>query len=202
MTFSKDIGQKYMEEETGIIEVFNNLESCKATMQQDLAKADNIRLLLQIGRRELGDSEASFFFLLLKEKKLPNTKIRILRASKESPFLSEERAKSRGNNIKRWLTDLRRLTNEIDYLRECGIDIQEREHSEPFLWRIFLLDQTAYISAYLHQRDNDQKSVVYKLTKSNKKSLYSVFDKYFEYLWAKNDPIDNNKAVLDWAKKI
>lgn len=202
VTFSRDIGKRYMEERTGIVEVYKNLESCKTDMQADFKKASNIRLLLQIGRREIGDSDASYFGVLAREKNQPNVKIRVLRASKESPFMSEERAKARGANIRRWREDMRRLANEIDILRdELGVKIEDREHSEPYLWRIFLFDDVAYISAYLHQSDNDQKAVVYKLIKSEK-SLYTVFDKYFEYLWAKSSPSDSTASVLEWAKQI
>ena len=201
MTYSRDIGKKYMEERTGIAEVFNNLESCKTDMQAEFKKANNIRLLLQIGRREIGESDASYFGVLAREKNQPNAKIRVLRASKESPFMSEERAKVRGANIRRWREDIRRLANEIDILRdELGIKIEDREHSEPFLWRIFLFDDVAYISAYLHQSDNDQKAVVYKLIKSEK-SLYAIFDKYFEYLWAKGSAGDSTASTLEWAKQ-
>jgi hypothetical protein len=67
------------------------------------------------------------------------------------------------------------------------VQAEVREHYEPFLWRIFLFDDVAYVSAYLHPSDNDSKTVVYKLHKSEN-SLFVVFNKYFEYLWQKYDP--------------
>lgn len=201
-TFSKDIGKRFMEERTGIVEVFDNLESCVNDMKKEFEKASQIRLLLQIGRKEIGDSEASIFGIAAKKKNRPGERIRVLRASKNSPFLSEERAKSRGTDIRRWREDMRRLANEIDLLRDIhGVSIEDREHSEAYLWRIFMFDDIAYVSAYLHQSDNDLKAVVYKLTKKET-SLYSVFDKYFEYLWAKSDPDDSENSIGVWANQI
>jgi len=201
-TFSQDIGKRYMEERTGIIEVFDSLESCVNDMKKEFEKAKQIKLLLQIGRKEIGDSEASIFGIAAKKKNRPGEKIRVLRASKNSPFLSEERAKSRGNDIRRWREDMRRLANEIDLLKDIHeVDIEDREHDEPYLWRIFIFDDVAYVSAYLHQSDNDLKAVVYKLTKKET-SLFAVFDKYFEYLWAKSNSEDKDKSIGVWAKQI
>ncbi len=201
-TFSKDLGKRYMAERTGIVEVFDNLEACESDMKAEFKKASQIRLLLQIGRREIGDSDKSYFGVAAKDKNQPGVKIRVLRASKESPFFSEERAKSRNASIRRWREDMRRLANEIDILRDIHkVKIEDREHCEPYLWRIFLFDDVAYVSAYLHQSDNDLKAVVYKLIR-DEKSLYSVFDKYFEYLWAKSAPIDSTKAIEEWSRQI
>lgn len=201
-TFSKDLGKRYMEERTGIVEVFDNLEACEPDMKSEFKRAKHIRLLLQVGRKEFGDGESSYFGNLAKEKYQPDVRIRVLRASKESPFLSPERAKSRGTNIRRWHEDMRRLANEIDLLRDShGVKIEDREHCEPFLWRIFIFDDVAYVSAYLHQSDNDLKAVIYKYVKGEK-SLFSVFDKYFEYLWAKSDKIDGARSIDQWAMGI
>ena len=68
-TFSEDIGKRYMNEQTGIIAVYKNLEACKDDMRTEFKKAKDIRLLLQVGRRELGSHEDSFFWALIKEKK-------------------------------------------------------------------------------------------------------------------------------------
>jgi hypothetical protein len=156
-------------------------------------------MLLQIGRREFGDGGASYFAEEAKQKVQPGSAIRVLRASKSSPFLSEARAATRQTDIRRWHEDMRRLEIELNLLRDIhGVRIESREHLEPFLWRMFLFDDVAYVSAYLHQRDNDRKAAVYKL-QTGEKSLFAEFDKYFEYLWASSDPDDPIAAVTKWA---
>lgn len=184
---SEDIGKKFITERTGIVEVYKNLQECEADIKADFKNAKDIRLLLQIGRREFGNGEASFFVDFAKEKKQVGDNIRILRASLDSPFMSEIRAKQRGYSVNRWRTDIKRLRNEIELLREQGVRVNDREHSEPFLWRIFLFDKVAYVSGYLHPRDNDNVAVVYKIREGSN-SLYPVYDRYFEYLWKKYDP--------------
>ena len=200
--FSKDIGNRYMDEHTGIVEVYENLSDCKEDMQAEFEKATKIRLLLQIGRRELGDSESSYFYQLAMKKNLPETQIQILRASEESPFLSEERADFRKNSVERWREDLRRLSKEITILKNVHkVQIEEKKHKEPYLWRIFIFDDVAYVSAYLLPRENDQHTVVYKMRKGES-SLYHIFTKYFDYLWEKYDNTHNFDEVEKWAKWI
>jgi len=202
VTFSDDLGKKYLEEKTGIIEVYPSLQSCKNSMQNDFKKSKDIRMLLQVGRREFGDSEPSYFWSLAKEKTDPTFSIRVLRASVYSPFLSEARANYRGNDIRRWHQDLNRLKNELQLLKDIHKSrIEDREHQEPYLWRIFLFDNIAYVSAYCYQSDNDQKAFVYKITKGDD-SLYDAFSKYFDYLWLKYDPQSSSNLDEKWAKWI
>ncbi|MCX6031863.1 MAG: hypothetical protein NT169_21500 [Chloroflexi bacterium] len=211
LTFSEDSGKRYMGERTGIIEVYKNLEACKEDLQADFKKARQISFLLQIGRREFGDSEASYFQPPAMEKREPETKIRILRASPDSPFLSEARAEAtiryrteaRYDSAKarynRWQEDIRRLKKEIELLKsDHQIIIEDREHKEPYLWRIFLFDDIAYVSAYLDLHDTDKITAVYKFRKGEN-SLYTVFKRYFEYLWNKYDPNGNSDAMERWA---
>lgn len=191
--------QRYMRERTGIIRVYDHLGACREDMQADFERAADIRLLLQIGRRELGDSTSSYFWSLAKAKHQPDVRIRILRASEQSPFLSEPRAEFRGTPVERWREDLRRLCKEISFLRDVyHVHVEERPHSEPYLWRIFIFDDVAYVSAYLHRRDNDSRAAVYKL-QDGPNSLFTVFCKYFEYLWKKYDPCYSDDPVQLWA---
>ncbi|WP_420629629.1 hypothetical protein [Candidatus Leptofilum sp.] len=196
--FSDDLGKMYMRERTGIIEIYENLNQCKEDMQKDFHEATNICLLLQIGRKELGDGESSFFWSLAKEKNSSGTSIRVLRAAPNSPFLSEERAKFRNTPVKRWGEDIRRLDKQIELLKDTyDYNIEGREHSEPYLWRIFIFDDIAYVSGYLHTSDNDKHAFVYKL-EEGPDSLYMVFSKYFEYLWVKYE-LSNEDLAEKWA---
>ena len=78
-----------------------------------------------------------FSFNLAKEKKRTGTKISVLRAANTSPFLSEKRAKLRGRTSAReWQEELNRLQDIIVRLRnEYQVNISERFHSEPYLWK-------------------------------------------------------------------
>src|SRR5262245_31014760 len=178
-TWSDEQSRRYMQNRTGIVETFKNLEACKAEMRADFTSAKEVSLLLQIGRREFGDSEASYFYPLLVDGKDGPSKVRILRASTNSPFLSEARATHRKANVARWGEDIRRLKTEIDFLKSTSkAQISDREHSEPYLWRLFIFDDVAYVSAYLFSNGNDGKAVVYRV-RNGDNSLYTIFKKYF-----------------------
>ncbi|MBN1683855.1 MAG: hypothetical protein JW855_00205, partial [Gammaproteobacteria bacterium] len=186
----------------GIICTYKNLDECKNDIRADFIKAHHIDLLLQIGQQELGANTASFFYPLIEEGKVsPNTSIRVLRASIDSPFLSKERALSRGKSDRydRWAMQLDNLCNVIKHLSK-KVNITDRKHKEPFLWRIFIFDDIVYLSAYLYKSKNDNQAPVYKI-KDGKNSLYIIFKKYFETLWLKYDPSFDNDIDrwVDWS---
>jgi hypothetical protein len=81
-----------------------------------------------------------------------------------------------------------------------GAQIKHRGHREPYLWRIFIFDDIAFVSAYLYFRENDKRANVYKI-KKGENSLYTVFDKYFDYLWVNYDPEvkDDIKKWEEWS---
>lgn len=196
-------GQSYIQpsltEQTGLIAVFDDLEAAKEEMQADFQKATDSRLLLQIGQKEFGDRESSFFASLAQRKNQLGTNIKILSASENSFFLSEQRARFRGTPVEKWREGIRRLKKEINLLRdEYDVRIEAREHSEPFLWRIFIFDDIVYVSGYLYVRNNDRNAAVYKFKKGGG-SLYTVFSRYFDYLWLKYDPTSSNDPIEKWS---
>ena len=184
----------------GIVAVYKNLDECAQDMQDEFEKAKYIRLLLQIGRRELGDGKSSLFWSRAKSKIQYDSKIEVLRASEESPFLSKERNKKRGRtSYDRWMKHLNDLHEEIVYLRDnCHVQIYEEKHCEPFLWRIFLMDDIAFVSGYIYSQENDSNAVVYKFCRGDN-SLYSIFDKYFKYLWLYYSPDEKRGAIDKWV---
>jgi|GEM_PF-1938416 len=195
----QDLGRRYTRQHTGIWETFKNLEECTTDLEAAFREAKRVRLLLQFGRRELGASEQSSFYNLIKNGEIQSdATVQILRASPTSPFLSHERARERNGDYERWQKDIARLKGEIDHLQKTNHLIHDREHREPFLWRIFIFDDIAFVSAYLYPKDNDTRAPVYKLVEGGH-SLFVVFDKYFDYLWRKYDPETGLSDESRWA---
>ncbi|NOT03894.1 MAG: hypothetical protein HOP27_04775 [Anaerolineales bacterium] len=190
----------YILKKTGIERVYTNLTDCKNDMVLDFQRATEIRLLLQIGRRELGDGVSSMFFPLSKQKNQPGTRLRVLRAANKTPFLSKTRAERRGRTTyDEWQGELNRLHGIILRLKNIyHVNVEEREHLEPYLWRIFIFDNTAYVSGYLYGSGNDNTAVVYKI-KEGENSIYAIFDKYFEYLWKKYEPNTDPESDKHWV---
>src|ERR1051325_6117354 len=197
--FFDDAGPRYMTKHTGIVGTYQNLHQCKEAMEVDFTNATEISLFLQIGRWELGSGEPSYFPRLVRQKEV-GAEIRILRASEKSPFLSKERADNGGYNFKHWVESTRRLSEEIDLLGDSKAKIEDRTHEEPYLWRIFIFDDVAYVSPYLYAHENHRRAIVYKL-KDGPDSLYAVFRNYFDYVWKKCDPsgpADPNQRWATW----
>lgn len=193
-------------EQTGIIATYDNLNSCKSDLVDDFKNATNVKLLLQLGRNEIGTGINSFFFPIVKSRAhRPNCTIKILRASVDSPFLSEKRARIRQKISERdWrdiITEWRDTIKEFDAkitLMRKNVNITVREHSEPFLWRIFIFDKTAYVSGYLFDRYNDNRAIIHKFAESEY-SLFAIFEKYFDYLWKKYDLEDTDDPDEKWS---
>lgn len=182
---SDERNSRYMQQNTGILRVFDNLEICEQEMKDDFRQCKQAKMLLQMGRREFGDRKGSWFWTIAQERQKVDKEIKILRASQKSPYFSEQRAISRGKSYERWQTDLNRLKVEIYSLRkEYHVNIQDVPHKEPFLWRIFIFDDYAYISGYLYESKNDNYAKVYKMIRGEE-SLFTIFEKYFDYLWEK-----------------
>jgi len=197
--FFDGLGPGYMRRHTGIAHTYDNLHECKNDMEADFRRAKRISLFLQVGRWELGSGEPSYFSVLVREKEI-GSQIRILRASDKSPFLSKERADNLGYKYEHWVESMRRLSEEIDLLRDSKAKIEDRQHDEPYLWRIFIFDDVAYVSPYLYLHENHKKAIVYKL-EDGEDSLYAVFKKYFDYVWMKYDPTgptDPNQCWANW----
>ncbi len=194
-------GVEFIRQYIGIIGIYSNLDECKDDMQKEFKESRHCKMLLQIGRKEFGDGESSFFWPIAKEKVTSGTSIQILRASERSPFLSERRAKLRNTtSVQEWRENIRRLEKSIELLRkDYGSYIEDRKHSEPYLWRIFIFDNIAYVSCYLHSRDNDKHAFVHKFVNSSN-SMYGIFSKYFDYLWTKYDPKASDDLIEMWAE--
>lgn len=192
------VSEKFMKDNTGIIKTYSSLDDAVEDLKNDFKNSSKISLFLQIGRKELGDGESSIFGELIKGKVADGDCIRVLHASKGSPFLSDSRARARSNRYVNWMNSIERLEGIISIHKQNYVKIESREHKQPYLWRIFIFDEIAYVSGYLFDRNNDKKARVYKLC-DGRNSLYIIFKKYFEYLWASNCPENSENEVLDWS---
>lgn len=200
--FFDGVGSQYMSRHTGIVRTYGNLHECRDDMLADLKDATDISLLLQIGRWELGAGEPAYFSTALRKKK-SGSRVKILRASDKSPFLSKERAEKVGYDHEHWVESVRRLSEEIKSLRNSQAKIEDRQHDEPYLWRIFVFGPVAYVSPYVYPHENHKQAIVYKL-QEGPGSLYAVFKNYFDYVWVKNDPAgpaDPNQRWANWEIK-
>lgn len=173
---------KMLYTEWGLVAKFSNLHVAVEDMKLEFTKAKTAKFFLQIGRYEFGGGKPSNFYQLALDKRDSDAVVCVLHASPESPHLSEQKAKQLKRNQITWRKNISQIKTQLEILKENGVNIEVREHKEPFLWRLFIMDDVAYVSGYFHQTKNDEKAAVYKF-KNHENSLFKIFDKYFDVLW-------------------
>ncbi len=178
--------QRAVSDQLGIERVYKTLREAAPDILRELERAKEIRLFLQVGRYMLG-GDHTFVYDALKKRDRKDLYVRVLHASKDSPFLSEDRLRTRRSNIRAVQAGLENVLLQVRALRDEGIRLESRQHQEPYLWRLLFFDEVAYVSGYFFEKDNDEHAVVYRIVKGDK-SLYQIFERYFEYLWEHYPP--------------
>jgi hypothetical protein len=177
---------KFLYSECGLIGKFANLHSATSDMKREFARAKSAKFLLQIGRYEFGGGKPSSFYQVALEKIGTDSKIKVLYASPESPHLSAERATQLKRNRDIWIENIHQIKTQLKILKESGVNLEAREHKEPYMWRLFIMDDIVYVSGYFYETKNDEKASVYKF-RNHENSLFKIFDRYFDILWRDYD---------------
>lgn len=180
-----------LEEQTGIVRIFPNFHSCKNDILTDMRASKEVRIFLQLGRTVLHTS-SPFSDCLSEIIRNPDVTVRILHASKQSPYFSKKRAQKRNSDHLSWETDLDYVVRRVGGFNEQpGSRVDGRQHNEGAFWRLFIFDEVAYVQPYLYARVNEDYAPVFKLIRrmpstkqsSEKKSLYEAFLSYFDNKW-------------------
>lgn len=176
----RGLAYKFTEKNLGIIEVFPNLISCEHLIIRDFEKAKKIKLFLQIGRRQLGGADPSMFVKSAESKTKEDDDIRVLHASLDSYYV-EKGAEKKKVSLDILKEGIRTTEKQIQFLKEKKVRIESERHQEPFVWKLFILDDIAYVLGYTPKKV-DETSIVYKI-EDGEHSLYKFFNKYFEDVW-------------------
>ncbi len=180
-----------LESRTGVSRIYQNFRECESEILAELKASNEIRVFIQIGRTVLAGN--ANFYEQIAESVRPDTKVKILHADINNPYLSERTAHERGSRYNVWLADLDHAVKKVDTLSRNGqAKIEGRQHKEGYVWRLFLFDHCAYAQPYLYHRNNSELAPVLKLSrwqgeadqrKENPSSLYKVFSSYFDLKW-------------------
>lgn len=178
-------------EQTGIVKIFPHFRACEKEILSELKASSEVRIFLQIGRTVLAGN--ANFYEQIAEAIRPETRVRILHADPESPYLSERTAHERGSRYNVWLADLDHAVKKVETLAGSGkAKIEGRQHKEGYVWRLFIFDDFAYAQPYLYSRNNSENAPVLKLSQwketdgskeENVNSLYKAFCAYFDFKW-------------------
>jgi hypothetical protein len=179
---------------TGIVEIFPNFRHCEKEILEALTASSTARVFLQIGRTVLAGN-TSFYDRLGDTVKTGHVKL--LHAVDSSPYLSERVAYQRGSRFDVWQADLDHAVKKVEALGASSQkNIDARQHKEGYVWRLFIMDNYAYVQPYLFERDNSEQAPVLKISRlhenqENPNSLYHAFTTYFDQKWEENTPHTN-----------
>ena len=198
----KNYGWKEIREHTGIVAVFRGFDECENEILEALETCKNSRIFLQIGTSVLSGAD-TIYERLDEINWSSSTNLKLMFASEDSEYLSEAVAHKRSSTRARWLEDLRRARRQLDLLKhKVGDHLEYRQHREPFLWRLFVFDNSAYIQPYLFGSGNSKRANVIKVvresstTLSHEQSLYELASRYFDDIWDRNPPTTKDLASL------
>lgn len=182
----------------GVERVFPNLPSCEQEILDELSKSRTVRIFLQLGKTVLVGTPNIYEYL---EKSIKSgSTVKVLHAGIESRYLTRRVAHERGSSYDKWLADIEYASKKLQNLRRRSVGVvQSRTHDEAYYWLIFLFDRTAYAQPYIYERSNTQNAPVLKLRVDSgddtEKSLYRVFDRYFDRKW--DESVSSIKCVED-----
>lgn len=190
------LGQRYLDVTMGIKAVYPNQHAAFADMKRACRAAKRIDLLLHMGRREFGQKDSLFKEIVADKVKReePGLAVRILHIDPDSPHVSAERARELGRDHATWNSNIENVMANIREAMGKHPTAKVLPHGEPFIWRLFIFDETVFVSGYIYDTKNDRQAPVFQIT-PGENSLFAVFTKYFEHLWQKSS-LDHEGALV------
>jgi len=189
---ARSIFWREVTQSTGLVRVFRGITACQEELLPRLQAAQDVRIFLQLGMSVLAGRKSIYEFLESLELR-PETRIRIMHASPVSPYLTTDMARRRRtSDHDKWVSDIEHARNQIAALRRrFGDAVQVREHCEPFVWRLFILDDVAFVQPYVYDRKNSERASVLKIVRHDQgdesgrsqQSLFEMTARYFEAMW-------------------
>ncbi|HEV8238136.1 MAG TPA: hypothetical protein VGS57_02065 [Thermoanaerobaculia bacterium] len=174
----------------GFVRFYPNFRHAENAIRDNFSRAKTSRILIQLGRNILGGHDKALLFDAARLKKRSDETIRVLCAGKNSDQFTRQRAKDLGSSYESWMAAVAYTLTNIQALVMEGIAIEVRCHREPYLWRLFFLDEVLFIVPYIVRKQNEEHAPVIECRKMSQgqPSIYALFETYFEDLWDRCQP--------------
>jgi ADP-ribose pyrophosphatase YjhB (NUDIX family) len=182
--------------ELGVVKIFGNWQDASAEIYSEINRAQNVDVLLQIGR-SMSINGTQLIDCLKGAVERNNTCVRFVTLDLDSSHISKAAAEKRGHSQIQAKAKCAEWRNDVGYVQQKAVQIananptlfKHRTHDEGFIWRLIITNDYAFIQPYTAKSDNHGVSPVIKIAKSNnagvenESSLYHVFQKHFVRRW-------------------
>jgi hypothetical protein len=166
--------------------VYASFSECEAKMVEELKTARVVKLFTGVGRNDFSKGNKIYDAIIQN----PYGDFRFLIADTKSPFVSEAWALK--NNLTKeeartWNERIQAVVNEASYIKNrYHINIKIKGHRYPFVWHFWIIDDRAYVSAFLKRTRAYFTVKVYELNRLDPKQgdcLFEMFDAFFNRIW-------------------
>jgi hypothetical protein len=157
---------------SGIIDISPKQTPLAQNIVEEFRKAKEIKLLFVRGLGIIGLKD-SLFWKLLPEKSAQQAHLKILLLSPYSKYI-EKRAKEVGENIESARRGIQFVINQIlEAKKRYSLNLELRVYDELPVFRIFILDDKAFISGFLDGIHGHDATMYF--IKSSELSLFDFF---------------------------
>lgn len=171
---------------SGVVRVHASYRDCEARVVELIKKAQTVRVLSNTGQTDIGKGTRFYDALTINQQ----ARVEVLIAALDSPFISAEWAETHGfspDKAKNWSARVLQSMDDSRQLKEYHhVDISLRGHVLPFVWHVWIIDQTAFVSAWLERTKNVDVAQVVELhapPAGSAPNLFDMFSKYFDKVW-------------------
>lgn len=185
----------HFQKATGIVGWHESYQDCRERVENLLTGAKKVNLLLYMS--EMHKGHPFYDGLARNNNPTEDFDVRILVCAEDSYYISSDFATSIGKDPSQadeWKRRVNETYERLDRLRRHhGKPIKARCHTIPFIWCLWFIDNTLFLTAFLYYSGQSNiKIPVYELTRGINKGLFEMFEQFFEREWERATPIENN----------
>ena len=174
-----------------LIRKYKNIDDVQKELRPLLKEAKSIKLLTYLSEMH----KSNIFYDSIVDNEF-NPTVKILICSEHSFYVSRGFAEAKNKSSENsdvWKARIQETKRYIKRLQNHHnrSNIQSKEHELPFVWDLWIVDDSLFITAKLFLRGMDNKKLpVYKIRKSKKAyTLFNMFERYFEREWNRSSTI-------------
>jgi hypothetical protein len=174
-----------------IVKIYSSFSECENKIIEDIKNAHTVKLFTNIGRDDLTKGN-KFYDALIQNSQ--HAEFQYLIADVKSHFVSEGWAVKQNNTkdeaferSRIWVERINQVVSDAKLIKtRYHVNIKIKGHRYPFLWHFWIIDDRAYISAFLKPTRNYFTVQVYelkRLTNNPDNGLFEMFNTFFDRVW-------------------